>query len=74
MNIIASIELEKGLNILDELKQIQRNAAQCHEDTPINVWVQLLDVGDKVKKNALKVFEELEIEREFLGKDNEKNI
>ena len=32
LNLIASIEIEKGYNILDELKQIQLNAAQCHEE------------------------------------------
>ena len=32
LNLIASIGLIKGVAILDELKKIQLNAAQCHEE------------------------------------------
>ena len=38
INIIASINLEKGLSVLDELKQLQLNAAQCHEELDADAY------------------------------------
>ena len=32
LNLIAPIDVAKGMNILDELRKAQLNAAQCHEE------------------------------------------
>ena len=34
LNLVASIDIVRGMTTLNELKQIQANAAQCHEDSP----------------------------------------
>ena len=38
LNLIASIDLVEGMAILDELQKIQLNAAQCHEEPPIEEY------------------------------------
>ena len=32
LNLVASIDIARGMTTMDELKKIQLNAAQCHED------------------------------------------
>ena len=38
LNLIASIDLIKGTAILNELRKIQENAAQCHEEPQIEEY------------------------------------
>ena len=65
LNLVASIDIVRGMTILDELKKIQLNAAQCHEDTEIDEYAvddvsgALLD--PKTFKNARR--EEIEYGR-----------
>ena len=58
LNLVASIEIPKGYNIPDELKQIQSNAAQCHEDAPIDEYavddVSGAFLDPKMVRNARK--------------------
>ena len=38
MIIIASIEIEKGMTVLNELKKMQLIAAQCHEEPDLEEY------------------------------------
>ena len=38
INLIASIDMVKGINLLDELRKAQLNAAQCHEEPEIDEY------------------------------------
>ena len=38
LNLIASIDIARVMPILDELRKVQLNAAQCHEDTEVDEY------------------------------------
>ena len=45
LNLVASIDIARGMTTMDELKKIQLNAAQCHEDNNISGEYAVDDVS-----------------------------